>query len=107
MRPPIRKISANQFGSGDQSWRRAYSGTPLPARENRVGPHRHAPSDPQDFRGSIRFRRSILAEGVLLYAPTGAEKSILVGRIAMRPSIRKLSEGRFVSSDEESAQAKP
>ena len=30
MRPPIREISANQFGSSDQSWRRAYSGTPLP-----------------------------------------------------------------------------
>jgi len=35
MRPPIREISANQFVSSDQSWRRAYSGTPLPMRENR------------------------------------------------------------------------
>jgi len=66
MRPPIREISANPFGSNDQSWRRAYSGTPLPdtGKPILVEPHRHAPSDTRDLRKPIQFKRSPLVEDV-------------------------------------------
>ncbi len=72
MRPPIREISEGQFVSGDRSWRRAYSGTPLPSvgKPILVGSNCHAPSDTRDLRGAIRFRRSTRLEGVPLYAPT-------------------------------------
>jgi len=87
MRPPIREILEDQFVSIDRSWRRAYSGTPLPSvgKPILVGSNCHAPSDTRDLGRPIRFKRSILAEGVQRYAPTRFPPIAADNRLAIAP----------------------